>query len=436
MRKKIGWFAAGVLALATITRAAIIVYNAPLVAAPALAYNNTYSLNLLTNGIGALSAQATYSSATISNATFTDGTQSTGGFTVSNFAALSTAPAVDNITVVSTTGLSFASINVPGYVFTNGIDWATRATTALTAQSLGAALATVPYLSVSVTGSVVYATTTVGAVYNSYAVITNNANLTVATPRFTGGQDNAVFKINGVPFTANRHWSPATSNVATAASIATAINGSPSLSSKLRAQASGAVVTATSTLNGSVYNYLLQTSTPTALSASASNMTGGTNAGFALASNLFTASNGSGLSLALPVLYTGSPAIGGLSAGTTYYAVPVTGNSFQLSGTSTGALAGTGLVVITSTNTQLSANTYTLSALPITGTPSFKWQFSNDNTNWVDMAVSSVTVSSYANPPASTLWSFGYIGAQYLRLNVVAPTTGALNLNVIVVGTN
>lgn len=419
-----------------IARASVIVYNAPLVAAPALAYNSTYSVDLLTNGIGALSAQATYSSATVSNATFTDGSQSSGGFTVVNYAALSTAPATDNITVVSTTGLASANITVPGYVFVNGIDWATQATTALTAQSIGAALATVPYLSVSVAGSVVYATAPAGSLYNTYPMTSSNAGLTVATPLFTGGQDNAVIRINGTPFTQHVAWTAGTSNAATAASIASAINSSSQLGHILHAQASGAVVTATSTLNGAVFNYLLQTSTPAALSASGANMTGGTNAGFTLGSTIFTATNGSGLSLALPVLFTGTPAFGGLSAGTTYYAVPLSGNSFQLSSSASGALTGTGLAVVTSTNTQLAADTYTLSALPITGTPGFFWQVSNDNANWINLQVSSITVTSYSSPPASTVWSFGYIGTRYLRLNVTAPTTGALSLNVGLIGTN
>lgn len=170
-------------------------------------------------------------------------------------------------------------------------------------------------------------------------------------------------------------------------------------------------------------------------------MTGGDDAAFALGSPIFTASNGHFLTRALPILYAqgANPAIGGLTSQTTYYAVPTSGNSFMLAKYSTSAVAGNvDLVTVTSTNSQTASleHTYSLTPLAITGTPSFKWQVSNDSTNWSDLAVSSVTVSSYSNPPALTIWSFGFIGTRYARLKVIAPTTGGLYLNVQLFGTN
>lgn len=433
---KVSWYAAGALLLAMIARAGIITYNAVLVNTPALAYNNTYSVNLQTNGIGTLSAQAYYSTATVADATFVDGTQSTGGFTILDYTALSTAAAHNSITVLSTSDLSGATIVVPGFVLVNGQDWATQPTTSQTALSIKNALANVPYLSVSVSGSVVYATATAkGSLYNSYGLVSTSGNLSVATPQFTGGQDNAVIRINGVALQQAINWTAGSSNAQAATSLAAAINAS-SLNTALHASASGSVVTATSTLNGSKYNYLLQTSTPTALASSGSNMAGGTTPNFTLNSPVFTGINGSGLTTALALLYTGSPAIGGLSSGTTYYSVPVSGDSFMLAKYSTSAVAGNvDLVIVTSTNTQLSADTYTLAPLKVTGNASFKWQVSNDNSTWTDIAVSSVTVTptSSAN---STIWSFGFIGTQYLRINVIAPTTGALALKIQLIGTN
>lgn len=442
MKKRVGLYLAGVMALAIVARAANIIYNAKLTNETALAYNNTYSVDLLATGIGSLSAQATYSSATVPTAQFQDGAQATGGFTVLNYAALKAASATDSITVVSTTGLVGATINVPGFVFSNGIDWATGADANATAASLAAALATVPYLSVSHSGNVVYATATAGSFYNTYAVLSNNANLSIASPLFTGGQDNAWIAINGARLNQGMQWTAATSNAATASSLASAINAASSLNKKLKAQASGAVVASTSTLNGAVYNYPLQTSTPTALSASGARMTGGANAAFSLGGNVFS-SPANGLTLALPVLYTqGSAAIGGLADQTTYYAIPTSAGSFMLSTSQSGALAGTGLVVVTSTNTQLPASqhTYTLAPLGITGVPSFKWEASNDSVNWIDLNVSSVTMgptgTPYSVPPTSTLWSFGFIGTRYLRLNAVAPATGGILLQVQLIGTN
>lgn len=438
MKMKALWYTAGVLALAMVARAGIITYNALLVNEPALAYNNSYVLNLQSNGISALSAQATYSSATIANVTFGDGAQSTGGFMVLNYLALSSASAVNHITVNSTSNLAGAMIALPGYVFSNGIDWATRPTATATAISIASALQAVPFLSVSATGNVVYATATYGSYYNSLGLTSSNSNIVVATSKFTGGQDNATVKINGVAFQQGKNFYAVTSNAATATSLASGINAS-SLNNRLSAGASGAVVTATSTYNGTLYNYLLQTSTPTAIAGSGSNMVNGTNAAFSLGSNIFTASGGSNLSRALPVLYSGTPAIGGLSSGTTYYSVPTTGNSFMLAKYSTSAVAGNvDLIVVTSTSSQVLANqhTYTLAPLPISGTPGLSWAVSNDGVNYINLAVSSVTINSYTAGGANAYWSFGYIGAQFLKLNVTSPTTGGLNLRVTVIGTN
>lgn len=440
MRKRVGWYAAGLLALAMVARAGIIIYNATLVDTTALAYNNTYTLNLQANGIGSLSAQAVYSSATIANVTFQDGAQSTGSFTVGNYLALSSASANNSITVASTSNLTGATIALPGFVFVNGIDWATQPTATGTALSLASALATVPFLSVSEAGGIVYATATYGSYYNSFALTSNNGNLTVAKPFFTGGQDNAYVAINGVRLQQGSQWTALTSNAATASSLASAINAASLLNNVLSASASGALVTSTSTLNGAKYNYRLQTSTPTALAASGGNMISGNDPAFALGGTLFTTAGGATLTTALPILYSqGSLAIGGLTNQTTYYAVPSNGNSFMLAKYSTSAVAGNAdLVVVTSTNTQTisSEHTYTLAALPISGTPGLSWSASNDGINYAPLQVSSVTISSYSPGGASTFWSFGYIGTQFLRLSVAAPTTGGLALKVTLIGTN
>lgn len=440
MKNKIKWFAAGVAALALAAVAhGIIVYNAVLVNEAELAHNNTYSLDMQANGINALSAQALYSSATINNVTFSDGSQAKGSFTVLNFGALKAASAVDHLTVTSTSSLSGASIILPGYVFVNGIDWATGANTSATALSIKKALAKVPWLTVSNAGSVVYATATAGSFYNSMQLRSSSSHITAATSFFTGGQDNATLSINGVVLKQGLNWTAATSNAATASSIASSINSQVALNTHVAAGASGAVVTSTSTLADSLYNYSIVSSTPTALAASGSRMTGGTAPAFRLLSTQFNIP-ADGLSLALPVLYTGSPAIGGLSSGSTYYAIPVDANDFMLSKYSTSAVAGVDLVVITSTNTQLTAHTYTLAPLPIAGIPSFKWQVSNDNQTWSDLSVSSVTMgdtgTAYATPPSITFWSFGYIGTRYIRLNVTAPTAGGIFLKVFTIGSN
>jgi len=136
--------------------------------------------------------------------------------------------------------------------------------------------------------------------------------------------------------------------------------------------------------------------------------------------------------IALPVLYSSSTqTVSPLVNQTTYYVIPVDRSSFKLALTSTGAIAGVG-IVITSSNT---ARTYTLAPLAITGTPSFKWQVSNNGTNYNDLtttpynvAISSVTMLSYTLGGAASMWDFGPFDYTWIRLNVIGPTTGGIQL--------
>lgn len=441
LKKKVGWYAAlGVLAFAVVigvARAATIIYNAPLVSNSALTYNSTYVLDLQNVGITSLSAQAVYSSATIASQTFQDGTQSTGSFTVLNNPALSTASATNNVTVLNNAGTLGATLVLPGFVLTNGIDWATLDVASNTAASIASALRTVPSLQVSYTSgsSVVYTTApSYGTLYNSWAFTSSTPTaLAVATPLFTGGQGRASVSINGQVLKQGQQWQIGGSLAATATNIATAINANSVLNKLVKAQAVGAVVTTTSTL-ANVNAFPLKSSIPSALLASGAAMTGGTAPSYALNGQITIPSNG--FSTALPLLYTsGSLVVGGLTDQTTYYAVPLSPSTFGLASSQANALLGT-YVTFTSSTTQLSAQTGTLAPLPITGTPGFLWQVSNDNINWQNLAVSSVTMNTYSNPPANTIWAFGYIGPRYLRANVTAPQTGAIQLAIQVIGTN
>lgn len=265
----------------------------------------------------------------------------------------------------------------------------------------------------------------------------STGSITIANyAALVSGVDNV--RINGQIFTYGFNWATGASNSAVATTLATAINAAAPINTHLSAQASGAVVTATSTLSGSVYNYPLQASKASAVTLSGANMVNGAAAQFSLGSQIFTATNGNKLTLAYPVLYsTGTLVIGGLTNATTYYAVPLNGSSFELAKYSTSAVAGlsSDYVTVTGTNTHLSTslNTYTLSALPITGTPGLAWSVSNDGINYVSLNVSSVTISSYVSGGATTIWPFGYIGERYVKLNATAPTAGGLNLVVTMV---
>lgn len=443
IRRNAGWIAAALTVVMAVGRlAASIIYNQPLVAQPGLAYSTTFPLNLANAGINTMSAQATFSSATFTNATFVDGQQSTGSFTVLSNTGLSTATATNTLTVTSTSGLTGASILYPGFQWYNGVDWAVGATTAATANSIASALQTAGLTtSVPNGGSVINITAPAyGPLYNSYPLtVVGTSNITVGTPLFQGGQGDLIVTINGVQLKQHRDWQKGASAAASATALAAAINANATLSKLVTAQAIGTVVTATSTL-ANVNSFALTTSSPTAVSVSGVRMTGGVAPAATLASSTLALPS-HGFTTALPLLYTsGGVSLGGLTNQTTYYAVVVDANDLKLASSSSNAQAGT-FITLTSSTTQLSDHTATLSALPITGTPGFYWQVSNDGSNWYSLQVASVTFGSgggypYANPPTTTIWSFGALPYQQIRLNVTGPTTGGVQLNVTAVGTN
>lgn len=150
---------------------------------------------------------------------------------------------------------------------------------------------------------------------------------------------------------------------------------------------------------------------------------------FSLAGTAVSASNK--FTTAIPVLYTSTVTIGGLTSGTTYYSTgsyPAgTSPSFQLSTTSTGAVAGS--YITFSSTPSGSGYSITFAPLPITGTSGFSWQVSEDKVNWTNLNVSSVTFSS-PYTASSSEWQLGTLYPRYLRLNAVAPTTGGVKFNV------
>ncbi len=112
---------------------------------------------------------------------------------------------------------------------------------------------------------------------------------------------------------------------------------------------------------------------------------------------------------------------------TDYYVLKVSDNAIKLSTTQADAIAGTYITVLSAT-VGTSSHTFTLTPASISGTPSFKWQASNDNVSWVDMSVSSVTMSGYTYGGTSSYWDFSWFPFKWLRLNVVGPTTGGIYL--------
>ena len=140
-----------------------------------------------------------------------------------------------------------------------------------------------------------------------------------------------------------------------------------------------------------------------------------------------------GLPLALPVLYAvgSGAAINGLTGGTTYYIIPAAKNYIELSTTSALAQAGD-FVTLNSSST--SSQSYSLTPLAIAGTPSFEFQVSNDGSDFLAApSTGTVSIASYSNPAADIIVDFGYLNYRYLRLNVTAPTAGALMIDASVI---
>lgn len=255
------------------------------------------------------------------------------------------------------------------------------------------------------------------------------ASITVVS---TVSLSGVTLSINGTVFTAGSSYKINTTAVngssVTAANLRAAI-GSPFNNATYSQVANSAIVYATGTINGTSpcsfvsSNYAL---------ISTATISSGQNPSFALGGNLFSSNTVTGFTLALPVLYTAgaSPAIGGLVSGTTYYARPQGQSAYNLAKYSTSAVAGIDLVIVTSTNTGSTVNSYTLSPLAIGGAPAFTWQSSNDGANWATALTTGTVTVSYTNPPTDSLVDFGFYNFRYLRLNVTGPTSGGLFLQV------
>lgn len=139
-----------------------------------------------------------------------------------------------------------------------------------------------------------------------------------------------------------------------------------------------------------------------------------------------------GFPLGLPVLLseTAGTVPGPLTAETTYYAIPVSANVIQLATTSAQAVAGDPILLVSSSTS--GTQTYTLSPLAIAGSPVLAFKASNDNAAFVDLAISSATGGYYVAGGLSFGRDLGEFNYRYLRLDVTAPTAGALNLKAVV----
>lgn len=350
------------------------------------------------------------------------------GAWINSYAVTSSTPVISVNTSSFTAGfdpaLNNAFLTFNGVKLRAGDEWQVTDTSSGTATSIAAMFGTSNSTAAAV-GSVVFATSTpAGAAGNSYTLTASTPALSILSANFTGGRDNALLVINGINLQAGTQWSALDVASNTARSISNAIQANPFLSPFIASTfTSGGVVTATSTRVGSDINFAWTSSTA-ALTVSNTGLVGGT----ATAESSGTANInivGHKMTTGLPVLYStaGSVGISPLTNQTTFFAIFTASNTFQLSLTSTGAVAGVGIPLTTQSLT--GPHTFTLAPLPILGTFGLAWQVSNDSSTWVNLNVASVT---FATPFTSTTtaWDLGLLNWKYLRAAVTAPTQGGI----------
>ncbi len=265
-----------------------------------------------------------------------------------------------------------ATSKVYGANLANESALAYNSTYTLNTANNGAQIDYLSFQALYTSATIANATFTDGTQSTGSFTVSSNTYVRSSTP---------MISLNGITIS----YTPGSTSSATAKSISDSIMANTSLNTLVRSTwTTGGVVVATTTAVGTSTNYTLFSSSQAAIGVSGpvtiaggygtSAMTGGTNSGYALNSPIITlvtnpfapGDSSQASALALPVLYTGTPAIGGLTTGTTYFVIPVSKLTIELATTSARAVAGLPLT-ITSSSTQTTADTYTLAPLAISG---------------------------------------------------------------------
>ena len=406
-----------------------VTYSGNLVNDTVIGVSTNYDLDL--KEMDSISFVATYSTAAPSNKTFTDGQKATATVTVTDYSSLTPLEAWVTIAVTSSPAdMANIVVTLNGVRFKEGSnsDWVRNASTATTATNLAAAIDAHADFVASAIGSVVHASAAVAGTFANTWVATstfNNGDTTAPYFTFSGttfgnGRDNARLVINDVLFSQGTDFDAETSSITTAYNLSLAIAASD-LASELTistGSTSGIVTLTAVDIGASANAWDLFSSTEAALTTDG--FTGGSASKVDLTNDTI-AIDGHGFGTGFAVLYTTAGAtIGGLTDQTTYYVIKENTGKISLASSKANASAGTAINLTSETGSK----TYTLAAIAISGTPSFKWQASNDGTNFVDLAVSSVTFSA----AGSTGWDFGAINYRWLRLAFTASTFGGFNL--------
>lgn len=374
------------------------------------------------------SFQVVYASVTPSAATISDGEFSVVNFTVADYAGLNGSQATVTITLTdgkNTTAIDDSVVTVNGRAFTEGVEWDRLTTSTMTMADLASAIDDHWEFSTAVSSNVITVTSLgYGTAPNSWAITSSTGVLELSGAVFSGGQEYGYLTINYVTLTEGTDWDAETSSDTTAGNIAAAINADSTLSEIVTATntTTTGVVTVTSLLSG-VNAYPVDVCDWTDLTPDYSAFVSGVASDIDVAADSITEED-HGFSVGLPVLYAEvsgtSPT--GLTDATTYYAIPLTENTFQLADVSTNAVAGTEIDITAVTG----SGSFTITPIAFSaGSAGFKWQGSNDGTNFVDIDITSVTYSADGND----LWNYADYAYKYIRFNYTGTTYGGIDLD-------
>jgi hypothetical protein len=411
-------------------------YFSTLVDNPALASDSIPVLDTYGQGIQKLSAQAVASSAALSGVSFTDGRKSTQSITVNSIVGLTALVSSNTITITSNTATSREWISLNGTVFAEPQDWDTDplvAGSSGTAQSIVNAIngsaSSASFVATRSGNTVTIFTRSSGTYLNTYTLESSTTALRVANATFINGRDPAQIRINDTVLYAGVHWSVGASAALTAQSISNAVT---SYVPAVTSTHSLTVVYATSTaINEN--DFTIGTSTQAALTIYSPSSTSNGSAQGNFGGGRDTDISGSAITKAnsfstgFPVFYnTSGGSVGGLTNGATYYVSAPTAAQFKLA--STRVIASTGGYITTgfSVSTGTVSGTVTPTVYGNGAPASFKFQRSNDGSNWLNISISSMTV----NTSTSTGFDFGDANFRYYRAYFTPSDFGATNLKI------
>lgn len=329
-----------------------------------------------------------------------------------------------------------AYITINGNILKQGYQWYFTGTSSGTATSIAHVLNLMANVKANAVGSIVYSTATVGAAGNAFTLTSSSPTfLTVANPLYTGGLDNATINMAGYSLVQGTDWNAGASTALTAAAITTAINAKAGLLSVVHAQTIGSLVDSTTTISGVAANFGLTTNTTAFTLITGATFIGGTNPGYTQNTGLINTAPTS-IGAGMPVTYTSTLVVRPLVNSTVYYVSNPTTTSFMLATTSTGAIAGQFITLLSSTVAD-TAVTNTLTPLSYSGNTGLIWSASNDGINFNSLPnVSTVTITGAPSGTTSVLWDLGQVNYRYVQFTSSGPAQGGLNLAVTVKGGN